>query len=152
MVTTPGSFTGTKEEAKINKLVRAAEIAKLEKVKDRFNLKPVAKGFVRGMAIHVRQHEEPGEFGVLQVIEFELSDTPKGPGIPVRMAGTYFNHRLIEGSVLDVPDPTPHVRPIATDVASHPRSRTRGRAAGVLSRAEAKWAAAPTRCSRRSGS
>jgi hypothetical protein len=115
----PGKFLGTDEEKKIAKMLREAERAKLDKQKDRYNLPPVAPGFLRGIAINVRPHEEPCEFGTLQVIEFELSETPKGPGVPVRMAGTYFNHRLSAGTLLDVPDPTPHIRPITPDAVVH---------------------------------
>lgn len=111
----PG-FKGTKEEAQIAKLLREKEIAKLQKNKDRWNLPPIEKGWVRGMVIKLRPHDEPCPYGTLQVLEFEVADGPKVPGIPVRMTGTYFNSRLIEGQILDVPDPTPSVRPITPDI------------------------------------
>ena len=118
-----GNFMGTKEEAQIAKLLRAQEIAKLEKNKDKWNLPPVEKGCLRGFALNVRQFDEPCEYGNLQVIEFEVSDTLKGPGVPVRMAGTYFSGRIKDGTVVDVPDPTPAVRPITPDMIYHSHSR-----------------------------
>ena len=109
-------YKGTAETAKLKKLLRDAERAKIEKIKDRFNLRPAEKGFLRGHAINIRQSEQPCDFGTLQILDFEISDTMKGPGVPVRMAGTYFSRKLWEGTVMDVPDPTPDIRPITPDV------------------------------------
>src|SRR5947209_3404360 len=118
----PGAFLGTEEEARVAKLVREAEQAKLAKTKDRFNLPPVRKGYLRGFAINIRRTEQPCEFGTLQIAEFELADTRKGPGVPLRMAGTYFTGHIMDGTLLDVPDPTPNVRPIVTDVVYEARN------------------------------
>jgi hypothetical protein len=113
---TPGTFLGTKEEAALARLVKETNKAKIEKEKDRFNLPPVGPGYVRGIVINLRPYDVPCEFGVLQVVDFEIADTPKGPGVPVRMTGTYFNTRLRAMTVLDVPDPTPSVRPITPNI------------------------------------
>jgi len=96
---------------RLAKLVHDAEQAKREH-KDRWGLPPVEKGWLRGHAVGVSHRDEPCEFGTLEILEFELSDTPRGNGIPVRMAGTYFNFKLAEATVVDVPDPSPAVRPI----------------------------------------
>jgi hypothetical protein len=117
-----GNFMGTREEAEVARLLRQAEIAKLERNKDKWNLPPVQPGWLRGFVIDLRRFEVPCEFGMLQIIDFELSETLRGPGVPVRMTGTYFSNRLREGNVLDVRDETPSVRPIETSLATFSRS------------------------------
>jgi hypothetical protein len=85
--------------------------------KDRWNLKPVRKGWRRGMVTKLRHSEEPCEFGMLLIMDFELSEDPEQPGIPVRMSGTQFSDALFEGTVVEIADPTPDQRPIiATQV------------------------------------
>ncbi len=96
---------------RLHKLVRQAEIAKMTD-RDRWNLPPIEKGWLRGAAQNVRQSEETCEFGMLQVLEFDLVTDPKQPPVPVRMTGTYFTTRLLDTHVMDVPDPTPTVRPV----------------------------------------
>ncbi len=104
-------FIGTKEAARLAGLVRKAEEAG-RKTKDRWGLPPVEKGWLRGQAMDVRKWEETCEYGVLEVMEFELREDPQVPGVPVRMSGTYFNNRILDGAVMDVPDPDPTVRPL----------------------------------------
>jgi hypothetical protein len=104
-------FRGTKEASRLAGLVRAAEEAS-RKTKDRWNLPPIEKGWLRGHAMNIRKSEETCEFGILEVLEFELCEKPDKPGIPVRMSGTYFGNRMLDGTVMDVPDPDPSVRPI----------------------------------------
>jgi hypothetical protein len=107
------NFLGTSEEKRVKELLRAADRAKIEKIKDRFGLLPVKKGFLRGFAVNVRESEEPCEYGTLRVLEFEISDERKGgDGVPVRVTGTYLSRRVGSGEVVDVEDPTPHIRPI----------------------------------------
>lgn len=101
----------TAESARLHQLIREAEQAKRPK-KDRWGLTPIEKGWVRGHVVDLRQWDEPCEFGILQIMEFDLREDKRQPGIRVRMSGTYFNTRLLEGSVIDVPDPTPSVRPM----------------------------------------
>lgn len=115
-------FKGTKEEQMIAKLLREEEVAKLEKNKDKFNLAPVKKGWLRGFVINMRQSEEQCEYGLLQILEFEISDTLKGPGVPVRMSGTYFSGRLMDGAIVEVADPTPSVRPVTPDLLFRPHT------------------------------
>jgi len=105
---------GSKERDRLTGLIEASEKAKLGK-RDAWNLPPVEKGWLRGHAVNVTQHEEAGEFGTLLVMDFELRADPKQPGIPVRMTAVYFTHRLMEGQLMDVPDPTPNIRPVTPE-------------------------------------
>lgn len=104
------------EQEKLARLLREAEQAKHGKYKDKYNLRPVAKGYLRGQAFDIRSTEYPSKLGIVKILEFELRENPKEKGVPVRMEGTYFNSRLIEHTVVDVPDPDPSVRPIRTDI------------------------------------
>jgi hypothetical protein len=97
---------------RLHKLVAKQQAARMP-VADRWGLVPVEAGWLRGSAYNVRQSETICEFGTLQVLEFDLVPAPGEPGVPVRMDGTYFTNRLIEGQVLDVPDPTPDTRPVS---------------------------------------
>jgi hypothetical protein len=103
------------EEARYNKrlhqLVLKERIAKTAGL-DRWHLPPVGAGWLRGSVANLRQTEELCEFGTLQILEFDLMTGPKEAGVPVRMDGTYFTNRLIEGQVMDVPDPDPERRPV----------------------------------------
>ena len=56
---------------------------------------------------------------MLHILEFDLTDDPAAPGVPVRMTGTEFTGRLLGGEVMDVPDPTPSVRPITPTTIYH---------------------------------
>jgi hypothetical protein len=104
-------FEQERYKRKLHVLLRKDQIARHGNL-DRWHLPPVAKGWLRGNALNIRQSEVPCEFGMLQILDFDLTADPKEPGVPVRMAGTYFTNRLIEGQVMDVPDPTPSARPI----------------------------------------
>ena len=101
----------TPEAERLEKLVREAARAKRTET-DRWGLTPIEKGWLRGHAMNVRQWEDACQFGKLLVIEFELRETMKSKGVPVRMEGTYFTGRIHEGAVMDVPDPDPTVRPV----------------------------------------
>jgi hypothetical protein len=96
---------------RLDDLVRQEGIARRRK-RDRFNLAPVRQGWVRGRVARLRQREEACEFGKLLVLEFDLVDDPEQPPIPVIMAGTEFNGRLMDGDVVEMADPAPSVRPI----------------------------------------
>jgi len=96
---------------RLHKLVAKQEVAKMPAV-DRWGLVPVEPGWLRGAANNVRQSEDICEFGTLQILEFDLTPAPDEPGVAVRMDGTYFTNRLIEGQTMDVPDPTPDIRPV----------------------------------------
>jgi len=96
---------------RLNDLVHKAQVAKKVEL-DRFRLPPIEKGWVRGRAVNIRQAEEACEYGILQILDFDVDAGTGEPPIPVRMTGTDFTNRLVEGHVMDVPDPTPEVRPI----------------------------------------
>lgn len=106
-----------KQEARLRKLVAEQERAKASKRRnrDRWGLKPVRKGWLRGNAFNIRIWDEPGELGLLTIMEFELLTERNQPGVPVRMTGTDIWGRVAEGQLLDVRDPDPIVRPIVTD-------------------------------------
>lgn len=107
-------YGDSKEAQRLAGLVRKAEEARRGK-KDRFGLPPIEKGWLRGQAVNIRKREETCEYGVLEVMEFDLLVDPEPPGVPVVMSGTYFNNRMLDGSVMDVPDPAPTVRPVTPD-------------------------------------
>ncbi len=96
---------------RLHNLIVKAKVARMPSA-DRWGLVPVEQGWLRGAANNVRQREDICEFGTLQILEFDLKPAPEEPGVPVRMDGTYFTSRLIEGQVMDVPDPTPDIRPV----------------------------------------
>lgn len=121
-------FKNAAEAARLAQLVHEAERKKRDaKGKDRWGLPPVGKGWVRGRVANVKSWDEPCPFGMLQVVEFDLVDDPKQPGVPVRISGTDIDNRVMEGQVLDVPDPKPSVRPIAAMRAVHSHTLSDGR-------------------------
>lgn len=80
--------------------------------RDRWGLRPVRNGRVRGQIRNVRRSLEVGEFGEIIVFDFDLFMDDDQPSVPVRMSGTDFQNEPHEGVVVDVSDPAPHVRPI----------------------------------------
>jgi hypothetical protein len=80
--------------------------------KDRWGQTPVAPGHVRGSATNLRRWEDVGTYGPVQVVAFDLWVDKNVPLVPVRMTATDFQGRVVEGSVYDVPDPDPQVRPL----------------------------------------
>ncbi len=95
----------------------------LPKGRDRWGLRPVRRGRVRGQIVNLRRSFEVGEFGNLLVVDFELAIDKDLPTVPVRMSGTIFNHEPREGMVVEMPDPDPLVRPIVTHRLSLPWDR-----------------------------
>lgn len=82
--------------------------------RDRWNQPPVRSGRLRGQVANVRGSETACEFGTLLIMDFDIVADPPRPGVPVRMSGISFSGQLIEGTVVDVPDPDPAQRPIIT--------------------------------------
>ena len=121
-------FKNAAEAARLAQLVHEAERKKRDaKGLDRWGLPPVGKGCVRGRVANVKSWDEPCPFGMLQVIEFDLVDDPKEPGVPVRISGTDIDNRVMEGHVLDVQDRNPSIRPIPATGAVHSYSLYDGR-------------------------
>ena len=109
-------YRDSKEARRLAGLVHKAETARLKRP-DRWGLQPVARGWLRGQVANLRQWDEPCEYGMLQIMEFDLCPERDKPGVPVRMTATYFGNRLMDGQVIDIPDPTPSVRPITPNRA-----------------------------------
>ena len=109
-------YEGSKEQARLGALVAAQERAKAKAgkrgKKDKWGLRPIGKGWLRGHAMNIRIWEEADEVGMVRVMQFELRENPKEPGVPVRMTATEFNRNMGEGELMDVRDPDPSVRPI----------------------------------------
>jgi hypothetical protein len=82
---------------------------------DKWGLKPVPRGFLRGRVTNMVQSEAIDIYGQVQVIAFDLVSDEDTPPVPVRMTATDYSHRLTEGHLVDVPDPPPHVRPVAPE-------------------------------------
>jgi hypothetical protein len=121
-------YANSEERARLGRLIAERERAKAGK-KDRWGLRPIEKGWLRGHAVNIRTWEEPDDLGMLINLEFELRENPKETGVLVRMAGTDFNDRILDGQLMDVPDPDPQVRPIVTDRVYYAH---RGRRDGAL--------------------
>jgi hypothetical protein len=101
-------------QQRLARLVNQQQSAR-RKTKDHWGLTPIERGWVRGRAMNVRQSEQTCEYGVLNILEFEMFTDPKQPGIAVRMQGTTIDGRVMDGQVVDIPDPTPNVRPMQPD-------------------------------------
>jgi hypothetical protein len=80
--------------------------------RDRWNLKPVRRGYQRGHIRNLRRREELCPYGALLIWEFELETDKSAPLLPVRLSGTEFSSRLLEGMLVDVPDPEPRQLPL----------------------------------------
>ena len=87
---------------------------------DRWKLKPVGPGYLRGQIRNIRRSEDISRFGTLRVVEFDLDRGGGLPPVPVEMRGLYFNRDVPEGRVCDVADPTPHIRPLVTGLITFP--------------------------------
>ncbi len=81
--------------------------------KDRWGLRPVRRGRVRGQIHNLRRSDKVGQFGSLLVFEFDLFVDEGQPPVPVEMIGADFTHEPREGMLVETPDPTPDLRPIA---------------------------------------
>ncbi|MDA8254001.1 MAG: hypothetical protein M0Z28_33155 [Rhodospirillales bacterium] len=80
--------------------------------RDRWGLRPVRAGRVRGQIRNLHRSFETCEFGQVIVFDFELFVDDAMPPVPVRMAGMDFQNEPRDGNVVDVRDPSPTVRPI----------------------------------------
>ena len=89
---------------------------------DRWKLKPVGPGYLRGQIRNIRRSEDISRFGTLRVVEFDLDRGGGLPPVPVEMRGLYFNRDVPEGRVCDVADPTPHIRPLVTGLITFPQA------------------------------
>ena len=89
---------------------------------DRWRLKPVSPGYVRGQIRNIRRSEDISRFGQLNVVEFDLEVGGGQPMVPVKMLGLYFNRDIPSGQLCDIADPTPSVRPLVTGRISFPRA------------------------------
>jgi len=99
---------------RLAELVKRDELARGHGL-DRYNLPPVAKGWVRGVITNPRNSEGACQFGTLMIVEFDLVADPEQPPVPVRMSGTEFSHRVLAGDVIDIRDPTPSARPLTPE-------------------------------------
>lgn len=81
--------------------------------RDRWGLRRVRAGRVRGQIRDIRRSFEVGVFGTITVIDFDLFIDDGLPPVPVRMSGTSFSDEPHEGHVVEVRDPDPTQRPIA---------------------------------------
>ena len=90
------------------------------KGRDRWGLRPVRRGRVRGQIINLRRSFEVGEFGNLLVVDFDLAIDEGQPVVPVRMSGTIFDNEPLEGMVVEVRDPAPATRPIVAHRLAFP--------------------------------
>lgn len=84
------------------------------KGKDRWGLRPVRAGRVRGQIRNVRRSFAVSDFGNILTFDFDLFVDDDVPLVPVRMAGADFLVEPQEGNLVDVRDPDPAVRPIET--------------------------------------
>ena len=80
--------------------------------KDRWGLRPVRAGTLRGQVRNIRRSNVVGDFGDMTVIDFDLFIDDGQKPVPVQMSGTDFFNEVVEGPVVDVRDPDPAVRPI----------------------------------------
>jgi len=99
-------------ERKVHHMAAQKRRAKLTGKLDHWGMPEVPKGWLRGEAWDIQQWDQPCPYGMLQIMEFELRPDHKTPGVKVRMNGTYLDNRLMDGQVMDVPDPDPSKRPI----------------------------------------
>lgn len=75
-------------------------------------MRPVRAGRLRGQIRNVRRSFDVSDFGEVTVIDFDLFVDDDLPMVPVRMSGIDFMNEPHEGSIVDVRDPDPTVRPI----------------------------------------
>ena len=80
--------------------------------RDRFGLRPVRAGRLRGEVRNVRRDTEMGAFGTEIVFAFDLIAEEGAPAVPVRISGTDFSGQPHDGQVVDVRDPNPAIRPL----------------------------------------
>jgi hypothetical protein len=80
--------------------------------RDRFGLRPVRAGRLRGEVRNVRRDIEMGAFGSEIVFEFDLIAEEGAPAVAVRMSGTDFSGQPHDGQVVEVQDPDPARRPL----------------------------------------
>lgn len=80
--------------------------------RDRFGLRPVRAGRLRGEVRNVRRDIDMGAFGSEIVFEFDLIAEEGAPAVAVRMSGTDFSGQPQDGQVVEVRDPDPARRPL----------------------------------------
>ncbi len=88
--------------------------------RDRFGLRPVRAGRLRGEIRNVRRGSEMGAFGTETVFEFDLIAEEGAAAVAVRMSGTDFSGAPHDGQVVELSDPDPAIRPLLAHRLDHP--------------------------------
>ena len=88
--------------------------------RDRWGLRPVRSGWVRGQIRNIRRSFELDDLGQVFIIDFDLFIDDDQPLVPVRMSGTDFQGEPGEGQVVELRDPDPGVRPIQATRLDYP--------------------------------
>lgn len=79
---------------------------------DEYGLPPPRKGVLRGFVRDLRFSQEESAVGRIQIVDFNLHFRGDRLPVPVRMRGSDFTDHLVDGWLMDVPDPDPKLRPI----------------------------------------
>ena len=88
--------------------------------RDRWGLRPVRSGRIRGQIRNFRRSLDVDDLGQVFIIDFDLFIDDDQPLVPVRMSGTDFQGEPREGQVVELRDPDPGVRPIQATRLDYP--------------------------------
>jgi hypothetical protein len=88
--------------------------------RDRFGLRPVGRGWLRGQVQHLKEVKATDRFGERIVFCFDLLVAENQPPVEVRMPGNSFSAGIIPGALVDIRDPDPSQRPLVTTLLRFP--------------------------------
>ena len=80
--------------------------------RDRWGLRPVRSGRIRGQIRNFRRSLDVDDLGQVFIIDFDLFVDDDQPLVPVRMSGTDCQGDAHDGDIVEVRDPGRGVRPV----------------------------------------